>query len=385
MTASSYLPIFELIRGSTGESIHFGAVAVVDARGNLLASYGDPYQVTFLRSTAKPFQLLPLMEQGGQAFFNFTPREVALMCASHAGTDEHVSLVRTIQSKTGVSEADLLCGVHYPFHEPTTEGMKERKEHPTPNRHNCSGKHTGMLAFVRMREATDQPEATDRPEAPAEPGALHQPEPENPSGEEAQPYIDPHHPLQQTILHTFAEMARIAPEEIGLGIDGCSAPNFAVPLYNTALAFARLCDPEAGEVQPPARASACRAITSAMMFNPDMVAGAGLFDTELMEVGRGTLVAKGGAEGYQGIGLLPGAMGANSPGVGIAFKIADGDLRAKIRSAVAMEILRQLQVFRPAQLGLLNQFGPILSILNWRKLEVGQGRPIFQLTRHSTP
>jgi L-asparaginase II len=349
MTKPPYSPIFELTRGETVESIHYGSIAVVDASGRLVAEYGNPYTVTFLRSTAKPFQALPFIEHGGHERYGLPPREIALICASHSGTDEHVAVVQAIQSKTGVTEADLLCGVHPPYHEATAEAMRQRHESPTPNRHNCSGKHTGMAAFARLE------------------------------GLSVENYIDPGHPIQREILNTFAEMCSLSVGQVALGTDGCSAPNFAVPLYNAALAYARLCDPDAGEVAPPARATACRTITTAMSTNPDMVGGPGRFDTRLMEVAQGRIVSKGGAEGYQGIGLLPGAIGPNSPALGIALKISDGDLKNRARPAVALEVLRQLGALTPNEMGVLAEFGPAFPIYNWRKLTVGQARPSFEL------
>jgi L-asparaginase II len=355
MTQSGYQPVYELTRGSTVESVHYGAIAVVDATGALVASYGDPKAVTYLRSSAKPFQALPFLEHGGQGRFNLTPREIALMCASHSGTDEHVAVARAMQVKTGVTEADLLCGVHYPIDEATAEAMKEQKLQPTPNRHNCSGKHTGMLAFVHLKELAGNPV------------------------EEGIAYIDPANPIQREILSTFAAMCGLGEGEVGVGVDGCSAPNFAVPLQNAALGYARLCDPDLGKVSPPERAAACRTITSAMIFNPDMVGGPGRFDTRLMETTQGKLVAKGGAEGYQGIGILPGAMGEHSPALGIALKISDGDMKGRAVPAVALEVLRQVGALTEAELGVLSDFGPERPVLNWRKLVVGEGRPCFQL------
>ena len=334
MTKSSFQPIYEFTRGNTVESVHFGAIAVVDAAGKLIASYGDPKAVTYLRSSAKPFQALPFLEHGGQSRFNLTPREVALMCASHSGTDEHVAVAQAMQVKTGVTEADLLCGVHYPIDENTAEKMKEQKLQPTPNRHNCSGKHTGMLAFVHLKELAGD------------------------SLDDGLAYIDPANPIQREILSTFAEMCGLKTDEVAVGVDGCSAPNFAVPLQNAAFGYARLSDPDLGKVNPPERAAACQVITSAMTFNPDMVGGPGRFDTRLMETVQGRLFAKGGAEGYQGIGLLPGALGEGSPALGIALKISDGDLKARAVPAVALEVLRQLDVLSEPELDVLSDFGP---------------------------
>jgi len=355
MTESNYLPLYELTRGGTVESIHYGAIAVVDVTGKLVASYGNPEAVTYLRSSAKPFQALPFLEHGGQGMFNLTPREVALMCASHSGTEEHVAVAQSMQVKAGVTEADLLCGVHYPIDEPTAGALKERQQQPTPNYHNCSGKHTGMLAFIHLRELVGQPV------------------------EEGLTYIDASNPIQREILHTFADMCGLSADRVSVGVDGCSAPNFAIPLKNAAIGFARLCDPDQGDVRPVERAVACQTVTSAMIFNPDMVGGPGRFDTRLMETVQGKLVAKGGAEGYQGIGLLAGALGKDSPALGIALKISDGDLKSRAAHAVAVEVLRQIGVLTEDELGVLSEFGPIQPVFNWRKLVVGEGRPCFQL------
>ena len=355
ISISSYAPIFELTRGETVESIHEGAVAVVDAHGRLLAWYGDPDAVTFLRSTAKPFQVMPFIEHGGADYYQLSPRQIAVMCASHSGTDDHVQVVRSIQEKAGIAEAELLCGVHEPIDEGTARSMRQRGENPTSNRHNCSGKHTGMLAYVHMLAS----QAGD--------------------GVEDLPYIDPTHRIQQEILETFANMCALSPEQVALGIDGCSAPNFAAPLRNVALAYARLCDPEEGSVAPVSRAAACHRISAAMMAHPDMVGGPGRFDTCLMEVARGRIVTKGGAEAFQGIGVMPGALGPGSPALGIAMKIADGDARGRARSAVALEVLRQLGALSPDELMALSDFGPRLPVLNWRKIVAGQAYPVFEL------
>ena len=358
MGQTPYSPIFQLTRGDTVESIHYGSVAVSDATGRLVAWYGDPETITFLRSSAKPFQLLPFITHGGQSYFHLTPREVALMAASHSGTDEHVAVIEGIQQKTGVSESELMCGVHPPGDAATLEALRERNEEPTPNRHNCSGKHTGMLAYVHMRQGVELP-----------------------SGAEMD-YIDPSHPIQKEILETFAEMCALPATQVHLGTDGCSAPNFAVPLKNAATGFARLCDPVTGNVQPPERLAACQVIVSSMMFNPDMVAGPGRFDTRLMEVGQGRIVSKGGAEGYQAIGLLPDALGPGSPALGIAFKISDGDPKGRARPAVALEILRELGALSPTQLDMLADFGPDFPVENWREIKVGWASPCFNLQRN---
>ena len=357
MPISPYLPIFELTRGKTIESIHDGAIAVVDVQGKLVAWYGDPEAVTFLRSTAKPFQALPFFEHDGQSIYNLSGSEIAIICASHSGTDEQVAVVRSVQAKAGVAESELMCGVHTPYDEPTAEALHTRREQPTPNRHNCSGKHTGMLAYMKAATRLGTQPVVDFP------------------------YIDPQHPIQKEILRTFAEMTGLPVERVATGIDGCSAPNFAVPLKNAALAYARLCDPKSGKVVPERRAEACHTIVAAMTGNPGMVGGPGRFDTRLMEVARGRILAKGGAEGYQGLGLLPGALGPGSQALGIALKVGDGDSRTSVHSAVTLEVLRQLGALSQDELEALRDFGPRFPVLNWRKIVVGEAYPSFVLQR----
>ena len=346
---SPYAPVLERTRGTRAESLHYAAAALVDSSGKLLAWIGDPQQDTFLRSSAKPFQIIPFIEQGYARDLGLLPRQIAQICASHGGTDMHAEAVRGIQAKIGVDESFLQCGSHLPLDKESSETLIRRGEQPTPIRHNCSGKHTGMLAFAKAR------------------------------GLPLDNYLEPAHPIQQDILKTFSEMCQISIDKIGIGTDGCSAPNFSIPLYNTALGFARLCDPQE---LPEKRADACKTITSSMMAHPEMVSGFGRFDTRLMQVGRGKLVAKTGAEGYQAVGILPDLTEASPKGVGIALKISDGDATGRVREAVMIEILRQFGILNKDELAeLADEFGPVTEIFNWRKIKVGEAHPVFELER----
>ena len=345
MAYPAYAPLLEITRGPIVESLHHGAVVICDTAGNLLAAAGDPNAITYLRSTAKPFQTLPLVENGGLEHFGLTEKELALTCASHSGTDEHAATAASIQQKVGVSEGHLLCGTHLPMHEATRLEMLRRGENPTPNRHNCSGKHSGMLAQCVLR------------------------------GLSTEDYINPQHPIQQTILQTFAEMCSHPLDQIAIGVDGCSAPVFAVPMRNAALAFARLSDPSG---LPAPRAAALRRIARAMMEYPNMVAGPDRFDTLVMTLAAGRLVTKAGAEGYQGMGLLPGALGPGSPALGIAIKVADGDQGGRAVTAIAIETLRQIGLLSAADVEAMPFLAP-RPVRNWRKFEVGQIRSVFEI------
>lgn len=353
--AKESLPILERIRGESVEAVHHGSIAVVDSNGKLLAKYGDPHTVAFLRSSGKPFQALPFVEHGGVEHYGYTARELSLSCASHDGARIHLEAVKALQEKVGIPEENLQCGGHLPsdaemLREFITQGIR-----PTHNVNNCSGKHTTMLAFAKMR------------------------------GLPIENYLDLNHPIQQEIFATLAEMCSMQTSQIKLGVDGCSAPNFAMPLYNAALGMARLCDPhELSE----ARASACCKITSAMMTHPEMVSNQGEFDCELMKVGEGRIVTKRGAEGFQIVGLMPGVLGKDSPGAGIAFKVLDGDSSsmnlslestAKVRPSVTLEILKQLKALNEKQLTALSRFGPEKPIKNYAGRVTGKSIPTFKL------
>ncbi|MEW6566687.1 MAG: asparaginase [Chloroflexota bacterium] len=351
----TYQPVIEVLRGELVESLHYGAVAVADGQGRLHAWWGDPKTVTFLRSTAKPFQALPLLESGSAERFQITERQLALICGSHSGTDEQVRAVEELQAQVGVSEADLQCGVHPPADAETARRLRQAWLEPTPNRNNCSGKHTGMLALACGL------------------------------GAPLENYLTPDHPVQQRILEAVAEMCDLDPTGVGVAVDGCSAPTFALPLLAAATGYARLADSSG---LSPARASACRRVFAAMTAHPDMVGGPGRFDTVLMQAAGGRILSKSGAEGYHGVAIAPGALGRGSPALGLALKIADGDQGhhgdrppgQRAGGRVVLEVLRQLGALEEGELAVLSEFRPG-PITNWRGLVVGHIRPCFRLER----
>jgi len=341
----SYRPAVEVLRGGVVESIHSAAVAVVDPKGNLIAAWGSPEFKSYMRSSAKPIQVLPFLEAGGVGRFGLSPKEIAIMCASHSGKDEHVRTVISILDKVGLSEEHLLCGIQPPADRETAERFIREGLEPTALRHNCSGKHAGMLALSKILGAS------------------------------VEEYGKLEHPVQQRILWVLSEMCEMDVREISVGVDGCSVPTFSVPLYSAALAFAKLADPGALSHQ---RAEACRAVWQAMTTYPRMVAGPDRFDTVLMEIARKSLVAKGGAEGYQGIAIAPGARYEGSTALGVAIKVVDGDRGNRARSVIALKVLEELGVLSSEELVALDRFGP-RKRTNWREIEVGEIRACFQL------
>jgi L-asparaginase II len=305
----------------------------------LIAHAGDVELVSYLRSSAKPFQLLPLVESGAADRFGFTPAELAVIAGSHSGEPRHVAAVQSILHKIGLTEGALQCGRHVPFNAAAAQALRAEGREPSILHNNCSGKHAGMLA-----------QAIDR-------------------GLSTHDYLDPQHPVQVTIRQRLAELGGITFDEIGVGIDGCSAPCFAMPLRAAALAFARLA--EAGSKMQDAGLAR---VARVMLDHPEMVAGEGRIDTDVMRAVSNRLVSKGGAEGYHGMGLIR----PDGLAWGIAIKIADGDGR-RGGHPVIIETLRQLSVLDDAALAQLQSYRT-WPVTNHRGLEVGEVRPIFQLT-----
>ncbi len=341
-----YLPLFQTTRGEVVESVHFGAIAIVDSSGNLYAHYGNPNAINFLRSSAKPFQSIPLVEMNGLGIFNITEKELAITCASHSGTDRHLRTIYGLQQKIGISESDLLCCTHQPFDPATRAILKDRGEQPSSNHHNCSGKHTGMLAQAKLM------------------------------GENLEKYTEIEHPVQQHIRNVFAEMCSLEPSQISVGRDGCSVPTFGVPLHHAAWGWARLVNPVGIS---KSRKNACQKITSAMTTHPFQVAGPGRLDTCLMNIAAGKIISKAGAEAFQSAGIPKNVLSPGSPALGIALKITDGDLGKRARRAVMIEILNQLGGLKSDQQKTLSDLGPDITYRNQCGLVTGVGKPCFQL------
>ncbi|HEY2924588.1 MAG TPA: asparaginase [Candidatus Eisenbacteria bacterium] len=333
-------PLVHFLRGGHVESIHSGHVAVVDPRGKLLAWAGDPHALVFPRSAFKPFQALPLVESGAFARSGLGLDALALIAGSHGGTDSQVALVLRILEAAGADAEALQCGVHEPYDEPTAKALRARGEAPSPLRHNCSGKHAGMLLLAR---------------------AL---------GEPLEHYLDPAHPVQRLIFDRFAELMGAPIEDPVPAIDGCSAPTPRLPLSGLARAFALFARGVDAKGEP---VPALVEIKDAMMAYPENVAGEGRLDTALMRCLKGALVSKAGAEGMHAAAYL-------TRGIGIAVKVADGSRRA-LKPAV-LAVLDQLALVSEGDREIL-QPAEETVIRSYAGLVAGEIRPALELQRVS--
>ncbi len=277
------------LRGGIAESEHAVEGVVVDAGGRILAATERPDLVTFFRSSAKPLQLVPLVERGHADRLGLTARHLALMCASHNGEPMHVEGAREILAAAGRNELDLECGFHFPEDPETAERLHAApREERSAIYNNCSGKHAGMVALAVLE------------------------------GWPVEGYTLPAHPVQRLLVRTVCEIADVDPNRTPLGVDGCSAMNPAMTLIAMARAFARIAvaRPDGGT----GRERALARIRDAMTAHPEMVAGRNRFCTAFMTRTGGRMMTKTGAEGLQCVSLPV-------RGLGICVKARDGGAR----------------------------------------------------------
>jgi L-asparaginase II len=341
LSCPGHVPLVVSTRGDTIENIHYGSIAVVDARGQVMHAAGNPEFMTFTRSALKAFQALPFVMDGGPDVLGLSRAQVALLAASHSGEEVHVEAVSDLLARAQATPEMLQCGCHVPYLFDTLGRTPTPGQRFDTRHHNCSGKHAGFLAYCRLHGLS----TTD--------------------------YLERGHPLQMRIRAQIAALLGAAPEALAVGTDGCSAPNLAMPLAGLARLWAMLVssevNPSAG--RPSEIGQAFAQIFEAMTAHPELVSGTGRTDLHLAQAGAGDWVAKAGADGVQTLAI-------RSLGIGIAIKVSDG--QADARHIAIVEVLRQL--------GLPEADHPALApyrrmpIRNIAGHPVGERRPVFRLS-----
>jgi L-asparaginase II len=324
--------LLEVLRGPLVESVHRGAVAVVDGDGATVLALGDGTQPVFPRSAVKALQALPLVETGAAERYGLGDEELAIACGSHGAEPAHVAAVERMLARAGLDAAALECGAHAPSHRPSGDALVRAGRAASALHNNCSGKHAGFLCIARHW------------------------------GVEHRGYVAPAHPAQRAVKAAIEQLTGAGLAEDRCGVDGCSIPTWAVPLTNLAHAFARF---GTGHGLASARAQAAARLRAACAREPFFVAGTGRFATVAMERLRERLFLNGGAEGVF-CGALP------DQGLGIAVKCDDGAGRAA-EAVMAALVIRFMRLDGDARM-LLDSFAwPTLR--NWNAMEVGRLRP----------
>ncbi|MFU0506682.1 asparaginase [Pseudaminobacter sp. NGMCC 1.201702] len=324
--------LVEVLRGELVESVHRGCVAVVDADDKVLLQIGDIDRPVFPRSAVKAIQALPLVETGAADAYDFGDKELALACASHNGEPAHAELASAMLAKSGLDEAALECGAHWPSYQKATVALARTGGSPSALHNNCSGKHAGFLC-----------------------ACCH-------SGIDRHGYVKADHAFQKMVCEALEGVTGARHDAGNRGTDGCSIPTYAVPLKNVAHGFARMAT---GIGLEPVRAAAAKRLMDACMAEPFYVAGTSRADTRLMGSAPGRIFVKVGAEGVF-CGALP------ELGVGIALKCDDGTARAAevMVAAVLAKLLAEDETLADTLRQMAN---PVLS--NWNGIKVGSLRP----------
>ncbi|MDO5641396.1 MAG: asparaginase [Paracoccus sp. (in: a-proteobacteria)] len=313
--------LIEIWRGGLREGVHRGHAVIHDG-SDIVAAWGDPAAIIFPRSSCKMVQALPMLESGAADAAGLGPEQLALACASHSGAALHVDKVGGWLSGMGFGESDLRCGCHAPWDRAENRRLIRAGGTADQLHNNCSGKHAGFLTWVRHAGAGPD-------------------------------YVDPDHPLQRAIRQATAEVS--AEDVAGMGIDGCSAPNFAGSITGLARSMAAFANPDGS-----ARGRAMARLVDAMRAHPELVAGEGRACTELMRATGGRVAVKTGAEAVY-IAIIP------EKKLGVAVKIEDGGTRASEAAITALLL----------HLGVLDAAHPVVGRLlgdpmkNWRGIEVG--------------
>ncbi|MEK8030220.1 asparaginase [Ideonella sp. DXS29W] len=330
--------LVQLRRGTAVESFHRGAIAIVDADGNVHTVLGDIDRPVYPRSAVKALQALPLVASGAAEHFGLDDAALALACASHGGEPGHVATAAGVLAKVGLDARVLECGTHWPSHEASSRLLAREAAEPNALHNNCSGKHSGFvcLGCLMAREAGSEPEAFVRG------------------------YVSATHPVMREVTAALQAATGYDLAHAPQGVDGCSIPTFGIPLRHLAHGFARLAT---GLGLSPGHAEAARRLRRAVAKEPFMVAGTGRFDTRVMQHFGERVFCKVGAEGVY-CAALP------ERGLGVAIKVDDGNT-ARAAEVVMARVIGALVQRDDADAAALGDLVRV-PLKNWNGIEVGQ-------------
>jgi L-asparaginase II len=331
--------LVEAQRGGIAESVHRGALAIVDASGRVHTALGDIERPVFPRSAVKVLQALPLVASGAAERFGLTDAELALACASHGGEPEHAETALAMLSKAGLAAGVLECGAHWPTHEGSQRALAAAGAQPSALHNNCSGKHAGFVCLgcglAGRRGAADF----------------------------VRGYVQHDHPLMREVTASLADATGFDLTHAARGTDGCSIPTYAIPLRHLAHAFAKVATGQGLEAD---RARAAQRLREAVARAPQMVAGRGRFDTRVMQRLGERVFCKVGAEGVY-CAALPGQ------GLGVAIKMDDGNTARAAEVVMAAVIERLVPLQGDEEAGFMRELCDV-TLRNWNGLEVGRLR-----------
>lgn len=297
-----------LVRGDAIESRHRVHAVVCDNMGNVREHWGNPQLSLFPRSSIKLIQAVSWVAPE-YSQWKLGQEEMSIACGSHEGEEGHVQVVSRWLERLGLTEANLECGVHEPYHRPSARALARRGEEPCQIHNNCSGKHCGFLTACLAE------------------------------GWPLAGYTNYDHPIQARLRTLMEPFFDVDFNKASWGIDGCGIPTYAVPLRALATAMARVADARVLDSQIQ---KAVSAITHSIAAHPELIGGSESFSSKVVPQTEGRVFAKVGAEGVYGV-WIP------TDGLGIAVKTEDGNARgAEVAlAAILRELGHPLSFFSP--------------------------------------
>ena len=333
----------QALRGGMVESAHRGALAIVDADGDVHTQLGDTERPIFPRSAVKVLQALPLVASGAADRWQLSDAELALACASHGGEPLHAQTAAGMLAKAGVDVAALECGAHWPYHDGAIKALAAAGQSPSALHNNCSGKHSGFVCLgCLMADGKD-------------------------SRDFLRGYVKPEHPVMREVSAALQASTGYDLSKTAVGTDGCSIPTYAIPLRHLGHAFARLGSGVGLSAEHQRAAARLRAAVAAAPF---MVAGSGRFDSRVMERLGARVFCKVGAEGVY-CAALP------ELGLGVAIKMDDGNT-SRACEVVMAAVLEKLLMLNEADAQFMRGLSEV-TLTNWNGIHVGQLRAAPEL------
>lgn len=331
--------LVEVVRAGMRESFHRGAIAIVRSDGSSAFECGNTDSTIFPRSAIKLFQHIPFIKYCIQRKLHVSDEEISLICGSHNAEPEHLRVLGEFMNKFQVKVDELACGAHFPTDEESALRMKCSQEKPTHIHNNCSGKHSAFLAYCLLKALPTKD------------------------------YLSEVHPIQLEIKDTLSELCHFPADKMQVGIDGCSAPNFALPLKNLAWGMAKLAD---NETLDSLTSEAIQRQTEAIRNQPFYIAGTNRYCTLLNAFLGDEVIGKVGAEGVYVLSFL-------KLKIGVAIKIDDGKMGPQyhVAQAICDALLgdisiskKELQMFRDK------------PVKNWKGIQTGEMRTTLGTELH---
>ena len=313
-------------RGKIEESVHEVKCLVKDTNFKTLLTTNNNKDIIYPRSSIKIFQALPFVLSGALKKFNLDNKIIAIACASHSGESQHLNILKNWIKKIPISIDNLKCGSHCPLNNESSNNLLLSGNLPNQLHNNCSGKHLAMITgCIAYKMPFDD-------------------------------YLNFNHPYQKLIRNSLEHFMDYKIQNKCIGIDGCSAPQYAFPINNLADSMVRL------QKKNNYYSLSINILLRAIKKNPKLIGGSNSFDSEIIKHTGGRIFCKGGAEGV----LL---FSDSKKNIGGILKIIDGNNRAI--PPIAIKIFEKLKLFNEKEKNYFHKWKK-QKIYNHANIEVGE-------------